>query len=56
MRNWKTTIAGAAALLAVISKAITAGHLDFATDGPAIMAAIGLLMAKDFNVSGTTPK
>lgn len=52
MRNWKTTIAGVMALLAVASNAYTKGHLDFATDGPAIMAAIGLLVAKDHNVSG----
>lgn len=54
MRNWKTTIAGIAALMAVISKVYTVGHLDFAADGPAIMAALGLLMAKDFNVTGGT--
>lgn len=47
MTNWKTTLAGVAGLLAVISKALTVGHIDFATDGPAIMTAIGLLVAKD---------
>ena len=52
LRSWKTTIAGAAALLAIISKVITAGHLDFATDVPAILAAIGLLVAKDHDVTG----
>ena len=52
MRNWKTTSAGIAALLAIASKALTAGHLDFATDVPAILAALGLIAAKDFNVTG----
>lgn len=57
MKNWKTTLAGAAALLAIASKVITTGHLDFATDGPALMAAVGLLAAKDHNVTGgTTPQ
>ena len=55
MRSWKTTLAGVAALLAVLSKALTAGHLDFATDVPAIMAAVGLLFAKDHNISGKEP-
>lgn len=52
MKNWKTTLAGVAAVLAIASKAVTAGHLDFATDGPALMAAIGLIMAKDHDVTG----
>ena len=52
MKNWKTTLAGAAALLALASKIAAAGHLDFATDGPAILAALGLLVAKDHNVTG----
>jgi hypothetical protein len=54
MRNWKTTIAGVAALLAIISKAVTSGHLEFSTDVPAAIAAVGLLFAKDHNVTGGT--
>jgi len=52
VRNWKTTLAGAAALLAIVSKVITSGHLDFATDVPAILAALGLLVAKDHDITG----
>lgn len=55
MRNWKTTLAGSAALLAIISKAVTVGHLDFGTDVPAAIAAVGLLFSKDYNISGPPP-
>lgn len=54
-RNWKTTLAGSAALLAIISKAVTVGHLDFGTDVPAAIAAVGLLFSKDYNISGPPP-
>lgn len=49
MKNWKTTLTGASALLAVIAHVVTVGHLEFATDVPAILAAVGLIAAKDHN-------
>ena len=58
--NWKTTLMGAAAILT------SGGHLlgsvasgDFGsigTDGSAILAGLGLLFAKDFNVTGGTTR
>jgi len=53
MKNWKTTIAGTAALLGIVAKVINGGALE-ATDLTAAIAAIGLLFAKDHNVSGGT--
>lgn len=52
MKNYKTTVAGIATLLAIVSKSLVAGHFDFNTDAPAAMAAIGLLFSKDYNVTG----
>ena len=55
MKNWKTTLAGVAAILSVITKLVTTGANDWQTDAPAIMAGIGLIAAKDSNVTdGTT--
>lgn len=54
-KSWKTTAWGAASLVAIAAKAYAAGHLDFESDGPAIMAAIGLLFSKDFNASHSKP-
>jgi hypothetical protein len=51
--NWKTTLAGAAALAAVGAK-IANGHFDVSTDLPAIFAGVGLMTAKDHNVTGGT--
>ncbi len=53
MKNWKTTLAGVAALLAVAAKVVN-GHFDPALDGAAVMAGIGLIFAKDSNVTGGT--
>ena len=47
MKNWKTTMSGVAAILAVVAKVITTGHIDWQTDGPAVVAGIGLIAAKD---------
>lgn len=47
MKNWKTTLSGVAAILAVIGKIVSTGHIDWQTDGPAIVAGIGLIAAKD---------
>lgn len=53
-RSWKTTLAGISGLLAIVVKIVTTGHFDFVTDGPAIATAVGLLAAKDSNVTGGT--
>jgi hypothetical protein len=47
MKNWKTTVLGIAAIVAVASKVITSGQFDFNNDVPAILAGIGLLHASD---------
>jgi hypothetical protein len=47
MKNWKTTLSGVAAILAVVSKIIATGQIDWQTDGPAVLAGIGLITAKD---------
>ena len=52
MRSWKTTLAGIAAMLGVVSKIVMAGTVDWGTDGPVVIGAIGLIAAKDHNVSG----
>lgn len=54
LANWKTTLAGLAALLAIASKIATVGHVDFANDVPAAAAAVGLILAKDHNITGGT--
>ena len=51
MRNWKTTLAGIAAILAIIAK-ILAGEMDPVSDAPVAAIGLGLLAAKDYNVSG----
>lgn len=53
MRNWKTTLAGISGLLAVLVKFLNTGTFDLVMDGAAISTAVGLLAAKDHNVSGT---
>lgn len=54
MKNWKTTLAGIAALLGLVAKVIAAGHIDWSTDGPVILTALGLFAAKDYNTTGGT--
>jgi hypothetical protein len=51
MKNWKTTGLGAVTLLYVIVKAIINGGLD-ATDLPLLTTGMGLIAAKDSNVTG----
>ena len=48
--SWKTTILGVSSIVAIIAKWIQAGAVDF-NDFPAIMAGVGLIAAKDNNVS-----
>lgn len=45
--NWKTTAAGLSTILAVVAKVISTGQVDWQVDGPAIITAIGLIVAKD---------
>lgn len=47
VKNWKTTLSGVAAILAVLSKAVATGTIDWQVDGPAVLAGIGLILAKD---------
>ncbi len=57
MLNWKTTIAGVAAIFAAVGGLFTMGTLDLShlsTVIPAILAGFGLLFAKDMNVTGGT--
>ena len=58
-KNWKTTVAGIAAILTVVGTGMT----QFTNGGfqavtweavvVGLMSGIGLIFAKDFNVSGT---
>lgn len=45
--NWKTTLAGVSTILAIVAKVVSTGHVDWQIDGPAIITAIGLIVAKD---------
>lgn len=47
--SWKTTLAGIAMLLSVLAKTLSTGQVDWAHDGAVVIAAIGLLTAKDHN-------
>jgi hypothetical protein len=56
--SWKTTMAGVAAILTALGSALTAifdgnpsTNVEIATTVSAIMAGIGLIMARDNNVS-----
>lgn len=55
-RSWKTSLAGVSALLTVVVKVVTTGQFDLMTDLPAVVAALGLIVAKDGDVSGQEPK
>lgn len=60
MKNWKTTTTGILAILtAVISAAnsLIQGHpVDYGSTITAVMAGVGLIAAKDSNVTGGTVK
>lgn len=55
MKSWKTSLAGIAAILTALATAIGAfaqGHpIDYGTLVPAVLAGIGLLAARDVNVT-----
>lgn len=53
MRNWMTTSAGIATLVATVLKIVSGGGALDAQDISAITAGVGLLAAKDFNKSHT---
>ena len=59
IRSWKTTFLGVAAIIAVIAKWVQAGHIDpndlpsLYSDIIQILLGIGLIAAKDFDVTGT---
>lgn len=48
LKNWKTTLAGIATILAGVSKAVNEGLTVEALG--LIIAGIGLVLGKDFNV------
>lgn len=54
MRNWKTTLAGLFMILGIIGKDLKAGKVDPLTDFAGVSAAVGLINAKDDNVTGGT--
>lgn len=58
MKNWKTSLAGGAAVATAVGHLLTQlGLGDFSSivpDVTAIMAGLGLLFAKDNNVTGGT--
>lgn len=51
MASWKTTFLGIAGVIAVVAKWVQAGHVDW-NDMPTIMASLGVIVAKDANVTG----
>jgi len=53
MKNWMTTIPGVLALVTVLWNAWTTKTLNFA-DLQTALVGIGLVAAKDFNVTGGT--
>ena len=61
MKNWKTTVFGAATIIAAIASAIKAAVdgdpttlPDWAMVVAAVITGIGLIAAKDSNVTGGT--
>ena len=58
MKSWKTTTLGICAIVSAVIGAATAmlqGHpVDYTTVISAVMAGIGLITAKDSNVTGGT--
>lgn len=58
MKSWKTTFLGIAAIISAVLGAVTSlvqGHpVDYTTTISAVMAGVGLIAAKDNNVTGGT--
>lgn len=56
MKNWKTTLAGVAVGLITAATALHYITVDQATAITGVLTALGLISAKDHNVTGgTTP-
>jgi len=57
MKNWKTTVMGLLLIVGALSgagyQALSGKPVDTAAVAAAIVTGLGLLVAKDFNVSGT---
>jgi putative alpha-1,2-mannosidase len=51
MKNWKTSLSGIAALVALAAKVVN-GHFDPTTDIAIATGAIGLIFSKDRDVTG----
>lgn len=58
MKNWKTTTGGVIAVImavcAIVKGLVDGAPIDWTTSIAAISAGIGLIMAKDSNVTGGT--
>lgn len=54
IKNWKTTLAGIAGILSVVSKALSNDWHFTIEDFGIITASIGLIFSKDRNVTGGT--
>jgi len=52
IRNWKTTLFGIATILFAIAQAIHTGQVGAETFAQ-LAAGFGLILGKDFNISGT---
>jgi hypothetical protein len=50
-KNWKTTLAGVAAVIGTISHCVSAGTVT-SIDIAAFTAGVGMIFAKDHNVTG----
>lgn len=55
MKNWKTTTTGAIVILGVVAKVMNGGVSNISmSDITTLIGGIGLIMAKDSNVTGGT--
>lgn len=54
IKNWQTKLSGIAGLVVIAARIYSSGHFDWGTDVPAIMAGIGVISAKQHNVTGGT--
>lgn len=58
MKSWKTTVSGICAIIAAVTSAVSgvvSGHpVDWTAVIAAVMAGVGLISAKDSNVTGGT--
>lgn len=52
-KNWKTSLLGGLAIAGSLAQCFHTGHVDFGCLG-SFVAGLGLLFAKDHNVTGGT--